>query len=760
MNSPNENGSGSRALRRVDGGRRLQASGGAQASSGGSLAAPAQMSPKFLIWVLARSWKVVVPVGLLLAGVAAASLLYNYNPSYQATAILKIEDRSNGLLFNGGSIGPGNQRFVRTQMEILRSDPVLLSVIADKKVGSISHVSHAKDRLAAIRQRLSISSIGGSELYQVRYTAPSPDDAQVVTAAVIEKYFEKMDDDDRRRHGSLIDLLTDLEEKKALELKEKQQRVVQLAKDVTGRDPFTGSITDLDTAINPLASLRGRLANLEVQEEVLNAEHKAIQQDRIVARDPAEVRGLLEMHVQQDDRIVAIKKRVEALKQLKENLEKQFVDPVSRPEYQDTLTALEDYEAAYTETEQFVRDDLVARSDKERKAEAALAVRDTQRKLLRLQHEHAAVKRQYDAELSKMRDGGGRSAELEIAKAELARHSRVHEMIASKILSLKTEAQTPPKITLFSPPSASPVPIESAPWKKLFLACGIAMAAPFGIALLREASLRRVMDAEQLYGDTQLRVLGEIASFPTRRVAANPRQLPRALRREMYAFAESIDALRLSLTHVTQEKEGASVYALTSGVSGEGKTSVSVALAMSFANVTGTRTLLIDGDLRAPGVQDLLDLKYTPGLSEVLAGRCKVNEAIQQASGIEGLFVIRAGDCEKSPHSLVRPGRLGELMSFLRANFDVIVVDTPPVLGASESLSLCAAADATAVCSLRGVSRLRQFRLAVDKLDTAGAVVVGSVLSGIPTHGYGYAYAYGYGFRDSSPEHLEAPHAV
>ncbi|MEQ8848787.1 polysaccharide biosynthesis tyrosine autokinase [Botrimarina sp.] len=757
MNHHYEPTPSNQALRRVDTTPRSMtaAAPGGRAAGGGS--APMQLSPKFLWWVFCRSWRVVLPVGLLLAASVASVLLYQYQPNFRATAILRIEDRSQGLIFNGVSVDSSNGRYVRTQMETMRSDPVLLEVIGDPKAAKVPHVMGANDKLGAIRDRLGIRSIGGSELYQISYNAPSPADAKVMTATIIEKYFSKMRDDNMERQGKVLELLMKLERKESEGLAKAQEQIVSLAKEVTGRDYFSGTVLDPEKAANPLAGLHGRLASIQVAMEVANAERQAIEDAVAVASSRTESNGLLEMRVQQDERIGALNEKIDALTQLKQQLEEKFVDPPSRPDYQQVVAELEGAKQELETAEPEVRAELIAENERRRTEEARKLASEKQNEIRRMEFERAAVQRQYDAKLDDLKVGSGQSAQLELAKADYARKVRIQEMLESKILSLQTEAKAPPKVSLFSPPNASNQPIESAPWKQLFLACGAALVLPFGLAVLREASLRRVMDAEQLYGDTHLRVLGEIASFPTRRVAANPRQLPRSLRREMYAFAESIDALRLSLTHVSEDKEGASVYALTSGVSGESKTSVSVALAMSFANVTGIRTLLIDGDLRDPGVQDLIDLKYTPGLAEVLAGRCKVNEAIQPAPGVEGLFVIRAGDCEKSPHALVRPGRLGELMSFLRSNFDVIVIDTPPVLGASEALSLCAAADATAVCSLRGVSRVRQLRLAVDKLETAGAEVVGAVLSGIPTHGYGYAYAYGYGFRENGREHLEAP---
>ena len=84
----------------------------------------------------------------------------------------------------------------------------------------------------------------------------------------------------------------------------------------------------------------------------------------------------------------------------------------------------------------------------------------------------------------------------------------------------------------------------------------------------------------------------------------------------------------------------------------------------------------------------------------------------------------------------------------LKREFETIVIDTPPILGASESLVFSKVADSVIFCSLRDVSRVRQVRVAIDRLEHAGAKVAGTVLCGMPVHHYAYAYGY-YGDHDN-----------
>jgi Mrp family chromosome partitioning ATPase len=94
---------------------------------------------------------------------------------------------------------------------------------------------------------------------------------------------------------------------------------------------------------------------------------------------------------------------------------------------------------------------------------------------------------------------------------------------------------------------------------------------------------------------------------------------------------------------------------------------------------------------------------------------------------------------------LLGNGAFSTLIDQLRAEYGYIVIDTPPVLSASESLTLARAADGVLICTLREASRAAQVRLTHERLAAAGCRVMGVVLSGVPTRSYAYKYgSYGY----------------
>ncbi len=168
---------------------------------------------------------------------------------------------------------------------------------------------------------------------------------------------------------------------------------------------------------------------------------------------------------------------------------------------------------------------------------------------------------------------------------------------------------------------------------------------------------------------------------------------------------------------------------------------------MSLARASGRPTLLVDGDMRSPDIHRLLGLSLEPGLADVLAGDCSVEEAVQTEYS-DHVHVLAAGRIMTSPHRLVGNGTLRPTFEEFRERYGYIVVDSPPLLAVSEALVLAQHADASLICAMRDTSRIDQVRRAYDRLLAASGGPVGVVLNGVPTDHYYRRYG-GYGYTRS-----------
>jgi capsular exopolysaccharide synthesis family protein len=179
--------------------------------------------------------------------------------------------------------------------------------------------------------------------------------------------------------------------------------------------------------------------------------------------------------------------------------------------------------------------------------------------------------------------------------------------------------------------------------------------------------------------------------------------------------------------------------AVCSAVAGEGKTSVASQLALSVARSTGERTLLIDADLRAPDLHHVFGVENDLGLTQVLGRRREAERAIA-TTWSDHVYLLPAGTLQTSPHKLFGDGGFDRLLAELRPIYRHIIIDTSPILSASESLVLAKAADAALLCVMRDASRIDQVRQAYERLASTGARPLGAILNGVPTGRYAYLY--------------------
>jgi capsular exopolysaccharide synthesis family protein len=340
-----------------------------------------------------------------------------------------------------------------------------------------------------------------------------------------------------------------------------------------------------------------------------------------------------------------------------------------------------------------------------------------------------------------LKSGGSHGVEFEFARAELEREENVFELIASRKLALQTELRAPARVSLMQSAKVPTTALEPIPYKMLLLACLGSLMVPFGLAVAHEAIIRRVTGPEQLTKESWLPVLGEVSRFPMRRAKASQQALPEGEHRELLIYTESIDSLRTNL--MLTEKLGVAgepkVIAICSAASGEGKTSVATSLSMSISDATNQPTLVVDADLRAPDVGRYFEVPTSPGLTDVFCGKAQLEDAIHRVGNTQ-TYVLPAGKHRVNPHHVLKYAKINELLESLREKFPTIVIDTPPVLSASESLVYAQAADLVVFCSMADVSRAKQVRVAVDRLQSTGANIAGAVLSGVPFSRYVYRY--------------------
>lgn len=192
---------------------------------------------------------------------------------------------------------------------------------------------------------------------------------------------------------------------------------------------------------------------------------------------------------------------------------------------------------------------------------------------------------------------------------------------------------------------------------------------------------------------------------------------------------EALRAIGRSLRHAGRDTRPR-VVVVTSTVRGEGSSTVAVNLAATLARA-GTRTLLIDADLRCPGVTRYLGLTEGLGLTDVLSGRASLEEAVRPW-GEGTLTVLAAGSVPLDPSALHDSPALRTLVGMLTDSRDVVIIDAPALAPAADAAVLAAEADGCIVVTRYGATRREQLADAVAVLAREQAELLGVVLNRVP----------------------------
>jgi capsular exopolysaccharide synthesis family protein len=282
----------------------------------------------------------------------------------------------------------------------------------------------------------------------------------------------------------------------------------------------------------------------------------------------------------------------------------------------------------------------------------------------------------------------------------------------------------------------------------VFLAALLAgLMAGFGWACLAEFRDKSFRTSREIRDQFGVPVMGHIPVFHR-----SPGRLP-APESNGYALAPSLCtyhqansyeaeaylAVRVALTHSVLGGD-CRVIQITSPTHGEGKTTLTANLGVSIAQ-SGQRVVLVDADLRRPGLAELFGLSQKIGLTSVLAGEADLAAAIQPTS-VPGLFILGSGPLSASPAETVASPRLRQLFDALRQQCDYVLVDSPPLLAVPDPRVVAHSVDGV-LLTLRNSKQCRVLtQSAGEILDAAGAKILGVVVNGISRQASSASYAY------------------
>ncbi len=677
---------------------------------------------------LRRRWLMAILLGLLFGVLVAGLLMYLFPETNQVTAYLKVKSKSGNSVFEPEHLSPQEiERQAMNHLALLRSQLVLDAALQDQKIAQLDAVrAHKGEELLWLVGNLRVSFPGDGEILEVRYEGKeNPDQMVKVVNAVVAAYKDKVLYQDRVLSTTTRDGLAKVFQTTQTRLKAQMQKLKETMSSRNIVDPafevprLRSEVTRLE---NLISEENKNLVNIEIFKQL------ALQN----ARSPGAIAQAVAASVEKDPMIAsyqsdmftiqkAIQVRQAASRNRNDSQLKQLIAQLEQ-----TQAAMRQYKA---QAEKSAREQIANMPNEALRA----AIVEHKIRFDSAMANLEGYKSDLEVANNSLDALGVRDPEIEMLENDILSEQEISRNLQQKIGEWNVERQTREgeerdgresefeKVVVIQKASALPKTNRIERWSIAGIGGLAALALTcYGVALMefRHRRLNGPSDVDEGLG---IRVLGVLPPTSLKQLAGNSLVATQV--------AEAIDNVRATLMHDSTAGPR-QVIMVTSSSTMEGNTVVASSLALSLSRA-GRRTLLVDGDLRAPAIHKLFGMALEDGFSEVLRTEIDLADAVKPTNN-EGLYLLTAGVCSADAIHALATDQPHAIFEKLRDQFDFIVVDAPPVLGISDSLSLGQYIDGAILTVLRDHSEIRKVHKSVELLRSMGIRLIGSVVNGVP----------------------------
>jgi succinoglycan biosynthesis transport protein ExoP len=557
---------------------------------------------------------------------------------------------------------------------------------------------------------LNVVRQGHTSILEISVTSSKPELSSLITNTLIDNYIEHSFRDNytstSKISGWLNSQLSDLKDN----LGKSQAQMIDYQRDlgIVGVEPKDSVF------VTSLEELNKQLADAEVDRMVKEARLKAIKSSTPDVIDAAAV---------QDPALQAIKEQLTQLRGQYSSMSQT---------YGTAYAPLKSLKAQIDQLQRNLGDEETAQVDRAQKEyDAAQNNEDMLRKSLN-DEEQSAYK------------NGAKGVQYEFARSEYEANRILYDGLQQRLQEAGIMAGL--HTTSIRIVDNADIPVfPSHPRKRANLAVGGASGLMLGfiLALLFESldtNLKTMNDIERAL---QLPLLAAIPSVETEDLLPSKFR-ESAISRGASSWSRIAEALRGMRTSILLSSPGAppKVIMITSTRPAEGKSSVATLMAITFA-LNGSRVLLIDADLRRPSVHLRFRIPKGLGLSSLLSGKSNIKDATTEWPELTNLHIMTSGPVPPLPSELLGSRQMEDLILNLRAEYDFVLIDTPPVLAVTDASILGRLTDAAILIIRYGAAQRHVVQRCIDLLDRSGAHLLGVAVNVVDFKAPEYSEYYG-----------------
>lgn len=661
---------------------------------------------------LRRKWMILA---ITLLGVSIATILtLRVTPMYRATATVEVQ-RQETQIIEGASVDPAvvaDGQYMETQYALLRSRSLaervaeVLNLPSDERYAdqSLPRVERLQQAASKVVSGVRVSPEGRSRVINVQFVSPYPGEAARIANALVENFIQTNLERKYNTTAYARQFVEDRLQTTREALEESERRLVEYAssQDILELDSEGGGSLDATSIV----SLNSELAAAESQriaaeQRFREAQNNPTTRAMLESEDLRRLRTRRsELNAEYQEKLGTFKPGYPEMQQLQSRIESldQEIE-VERAAIVDALEA--EYRAAQA------REASLSERVNELRGELQ-DLRDRRIDYTIIQREVDTNRTQYEALLQRMK-------EISIASG-----------VGSSQVSVIDQAQVPTH------------PFEPNLRRTLLIAFVLSLVGGMGLAF----ALNYIDDTIKTPDDVKNK-LGLAAVGVVPKVKNNTDIVSSELSDPKSAVSEAFFSTRTALQFTTSSGAPRSLL-MTSTRPSEGKTSSTVALAMAFAKI-GQRVLIIDADMRKPSF--VAESGASIGLSGMLTREAELENNIVE-SRHDGLYLLPAGVIPPNPAELLSNPRLKSIIEEAEQMFDLVLVDSPPVLSFTDAPLLGSICEGTVVIIQSGAIRTPQVVRTIGRLMESRTNVLGVILTKFDAKKVGYNsdyYYYHYG---------------